>query len=94
MPFAFDNQPASAGQDITVTCSVFEGDMPLNITWFLNDSPVETYSNINSAKFGKRNLVLSIESVSAEHTGNYSCQASNRAGTVKYTTDLQVYGTS
>lgn len=93
MPFAFEKGPAKTGQDITITCTVSEGDLPLGIRWLLNGNPVESYRSINSAKFGKRNMVLSIESVTAEHTGNYTCEASNKAGTVSYATDLQVYGT-
>lgn len=93
MPFAFDKGPAKSGQDITITCTVSDGDLPLDIKWLLNDRPVESYPSINSAKFGKRNMVLSIESVTAEHTGNYTCEASNKAGIVSYSTDLQVYGT-
>lgn len=93
MPFAFDKGPARSGQDMTLTCTVSDGDLPLDIKWLLNDRPVDSYSNINSAKFGKRNMVLSIESVSAEHSGNYTCEASNIAGTVSYSTNLKVYGT-
>lgn len=78
---------------MTLTCTVSDGDLPLDIKWLLNDRPVDSYSNINSAKFGKRNMVLSIESVSAEHSGNYTCEASNIAGTVSYSTNLKVYGT-
>lgn len=93
VPFAFDKGPAKSGQDITITCTVSDGDLPLDIKWLLNDKPVDSYPSINSAKFGKRNMVLSIESVTADHTGNYTCQASNKAGSVSFSTDLQVYGT-
>lgn len=65
MPFAFEKGPAKTGQDITITCTVSEGDLPLGIRWLLNGNPVESYRSINSAKFGKRNMVLSIESVTA-----------------------------
>lgn len=92
MPFSFEDGPASSGQDITVTCTVPEGDLPLELTWYLNNKNIEEYSGITSAKFGKRNLVLNIESVRAEHSGNYTCLANNKAGTVSYTTELKVYG--
>lgn len=94
VPFAFDKGPARSGQDISITCTVSDGDLPLDIEWVLNDKPVSTYASINSAKFGKRNMVLSIESVSAEHSGNYTCEASNKAGRASFSTDLKVYGTS
>lgn len=62
------------------------------MTWYLNNKSIVEYSGISSAKFGKRNLVLNIESVKAEHSGNYTCLANNKAGTVSYTTELKVYG--
>lgn len=92
MPFAFEDGPASSGQDITITCTVPEGDLPLDISWYLNNKSIVEYAGITSAKFGKRNLVLNIESVTAAHSGNYTCQANNKAGTADYTTDLKVYG--
>lgn len=93
MPFAFDKGPAKSGQDITLTCTVSDGDLPLEIKWFLNEKPVDSFTTINSAKFGKRNMVLSIESVTAENSGNYTCKAKNLAGMASYSTELRVYGT-
>lgn len=74
-------------------CAVPDGDLPINITWYLNEKSIDQYSGISSTKFGKRNQVLSIESVDAQHSGNYSCSAKNKAGAVSYTTELKVYGT-
>jgi len=45
-------------------------------------------------KGGKRNSVLSIDSVQARHAGNYSCRAKNHAAAVNYTTVLIVNGTT
>lgn len=74
-------------------CSVPNGDLPMTITWFLNGKSAVEYSGMSSTKLGKRSLVLSIESVGAEHSGNYTCLAKNIAGTTEYTTELKVYGT-
>jgi len=43
-------------------------------------------------KGGKRNSVLSIDSVQARHAGKYSCRAKNHAAAVNYTTSLIVNG--
>lgn len=93
VPFTFEKGPASTGQDITVMCAVPDGDLPIDIAWYLNERSIVEYSGISSTKFGKRNQVLSIESVSAEHSGNYTCSAKNNAGSVSYMTELKVYGT-
>ena len=92
MPFSFEDGPASSGQDISVFCTVPEGDLPMNINWYLNNKSIAEYNGISSSRAGKRNLVLTIESVAAEHTGEYKCEASNRAGSISYTTELKVYG--
>lgn len=93
IPFSFEEGPASSGQDITSTCSVPEGDLPLDISWYLNNKSIIEYTGITSSKVGKRNLVLNIESVAAEHSGNFTCMAKNKAGSVSFTADLKVYGT-
>lgn len=67
--------------------------MPIEISWYLNRKRIVEYAGITTSKMGKRNLMLNIESVTAEHSGNFTCSASNKAGSVSYTTDLNVYGT-
>lgn len=94
MPFSFEDGPASSGQDVSVTCTVPEGDMPIDISWYLNEKSIVEYAGITTVKAGKRNQVLNIESVTEEHSGNFTCNAQNKAGSVSYTTDLQVYGTN
>lgn len=42
---------------------------------------------------GKRNSVLTIDSVTGRHAGNFTCQASNDALAINYTSELIVKGT-
>lgn len=37
--------------------------------------------------------MLTIDSVTDEHSGNYTCVAQNKAGTARYSADLNVNGT-
>lgn len=90
----FDDGPASSGQDISVQCMTPEGDLPMDINWYLNEKSVVEYAGITTVKAGKRNMVLNIESVTADHSGNFTCNAKNKAGSVSYTTDLKVFGTN
>ena len=90
--FTFGDEPMSNGEFINVQCIISGGDMPVNITWMLNDQPFEDYLEIYTTKRGKRILELTIESVAAKHAGNYSCVAENKAGRVNYTAELKVNG--
>lgn len=91
-PFTFGEVPVHSGQLIQVQCIVSEGDLPLTIEWFMNDQPVEEYMGISVTKIGKRSSILSIDSVTHEHVGNYTCKTRNAAGEVTFTSELHVNG--
>lgn len=78
----------------TTQCAVTKGDLPMNITWFLNNQPIDAVHGVTVAQMNKRISTLSIESVEAVHSGEYSCLARNAAGESVHTTKLFVNGTS
>lgn len=80
------------GQYAQITCSVSEGDLPLTISWTLNDQPIQQFAEIGVSSIGKRTSILVIESVTYTHAGNYTCKATNKAGESAYTAQLQVNG--
>lgn len=92
MPFDFGDVPLNAGEFLQVTCSVKGGDLPMKIVWFLNDRNVQEYPEMSISLIGKRGSALSIESVSHEHVGKYTCLAKNAAGEETYSTNLHVNG--
>lgn len=53
---------------------------------------VTSYHGINTVALGKKMSALSIESVNDDLAGNYTCEASNVAGTAKHQTELIVNG--
>lgn len=92
-PFSFGDEPSSFGDTVSVQCTIAGGDTPIKVIWRLNDETiVDTHNNILLDKRGERVHTLFIESVKASHIGNYTCLASNRAGTVKHTSQLLVNG--
>lgn len=91
-PFAFDDKPAQTGQYCTLTCTAQTGDLPLNLTWFLNGIELRNSFDITISTVGKRSSFLTIESVQAIHAGTYTCQAENLAGISQYSTELKVNG--
>lgn len=60
--------------------------------WVFNGSPINGGGGISTTKLGKRISALSIDNVSGEHAGNYTCVASNMAKSVNYTAELIVNG--
>lgn len=77
-------------------CSSSQGDQPFNITW-LKDGvfiPNEPSSSpiININEISPFSSILTIHNVSSVHNGNYTCQITNRAGTVDYMAPLSVSG--
>ena len=77
----------------TISCGATKGDLPMYITWLFNGK--EMHSNDNGiliTKNGQRISVLSIESVSYDHAGNYTCVARNKAGFVQHSSELKVIG--
>ncbi|XP_039227485.1 Down syndrome cell adhesion molecule-like protein Dscam2 isoform X19 [Drosophila yakuba] len=89
-PFDFGDAPTNVEDSVSVMCLISNGDLPIDMEWFFNDYGISSYSGINVVKGGKRNSVLSIDSVQARHAGKYSCRAKNHAAAVNYTTELIV----
>ncbi|XP_059477719.1 cell adhesion molecule Dscam2 isoform X23 [Neocloeon triangulifer] len=88
-PFEFDG-PASAGDTVQVSCNVPKGDKPLQIVWLLRGEVLNSKMGISSFPVGDRANFLSISYVTEKHVGNYTCRATNPAGTVEHSSELKV----
>lgn len=64
----------------------------MEVKWHFNGEEIPKYLEVSTSKMGKRMNVLLIESVKADHAGNYSCIAKNQAGTSEHTAPLIVIG--
>ncbi|XP_058174792.1 cell adhesion molecule Dscam2 [Anopheles ziemanni] len=88
-PFSFGEEPMNEGDSGSIQCNVPSGDLPIGIRWYFNDAliedPATTITNI-----GKRAKALTIDSVTARHAGNYTCEASNMADVVQFSAALLV----
>lgn len=92
-PFEFGESIINSGDMATITCAVFKGDFPINITWSLNGISVGRIDGITLIRTNKRISQLTIDDVNEIHAGTYVCNATNFAGTITYSTRLQVNGT-
>lgn len=91
-PFDFGEEPLNFGEPASVQCTILGGDVPMTITWLLNNQSIDELRDISISKIGKRIHVLSIESVAGHHAGSYSCRAKNTAGISEHSAVLSVIG--
>ena len=73
-------------------CYVAKGDLPLSIKWLFRGRDIYSRLGVVTSKMGDRSSFLSIPSVTAENSGNYTCVASNSAGSFNHTAVLNVFG--
>uniref|UniRef100_T1JC13 Down syndrome cell adhesion molecule-like protein Dscam2 n=1 Tax=Strigamia maritima TaxID=126957 RepID=T1JC13_STRMM len=88
VPFAFQEDHQIEGSLIRVSCVVSRGDLPLTIIWLKDDDKLP--ETIFVKKVDSYSIVLSIDPVIREHTGNYTCRAQNQAGSATYRAELIV----
>lgn len=93
VPFSFGEGSIDAGQSATLQCTLSEGDLPLTIMWLYNDIPIKSSEQVTVSKISKRVSVLTLEPVTHELVGNYTCLATNAAGKASFTAQLNVDGT-
>ncbi|EGI65012.1 Down syndrome cell adhesion molecule-like protein [Acromyrmex echinatior] len=92
-PFSFARD-LNVGDRTSVQCVVVTGDLPLTFTWLKDNVPIETVrtlpNGIQISDYPPFSSILTINSVSASHSGNYTCQISNVAGLAEHSTSLSV----
>ncbi|XP_043509539.1 Down syndrome cell adhesion molecule-like protein Dscam2 isoform X12 [Frieseomelitta varia] len=90
-PISFGEEPVNAGDLVSVQCVVTKGDSPLEITWTFDSQPIRSdRMDVIVSSSGKRVKQLTIESVAARHAGEYTCVASNAAGSTSHSAKLDV----
>lgn len=102
VPFSFaePGESINVHESVSTLCSINKGDLPLNIWWTLTSSDLLTDRNLTSSEIvtitrnSQKLSVLNIESVQAQHRGNYTCYAQNRAGIAQHSSFLLIKGES
>ncbi|XP_044595954.1 Down syndrome cell adhesion molecule-like protein Dscam2 isoform X29 [Cotesia glomerata] len=91
LPLSFGDEPVNAGDLASIQCAVSKGDFPLEITWIFKGYPIGSdRSDIIVSDSGKRVKQLTIDAVAARHAGEYTCIASNAAGSSSHSAVLDV----
>ncbi|XP_067138856.1 cell adhesion molecule Dscam1-like [Centruroides vittatus] len=88
--FSFPNVLAE-GMRVIATCNVLTGDPPITIRWLKDEFPLNRESlNVEESSLRDFGSSLVFNSVGRSHNGNYTCVASNEAGTTNYTAAMVV----
>ncbi|KAK9499682.1 hypothetical protein O3M35_002689 [Rhynocoris fuscipes] len=90
--FSFPTGGLPQGTRTRVVCGVSSGDPPLSIGWLKDGAPIPGHLPVNITALDSYSSLLSISSVDSEHTGEYTCVASNPAAVARYSSKLQVKG--
>lgn len=92
-PFSFNPNGMSGGASVRMLCSVIAGDLPVNITWFKDDVVILTGGDHRTQRLDETTVILSLSRLSLSDSGNYTCQAVNKAGRAHNSSLLLVKGT-
>lgn len=90
-PFSFD-ESVNSGDYVTITCAATKGDIPINITWTLNTLRITMFEGVTVTSMNQRSNQLTIESVQAHLSGEYTCSAKNLVGEAKHSSYLNING--
>ena len=90
--FSFGEEPLNAGDTASVQCVITKGDLPLEITFMFQATAIVPSQDIVISETGKRAKQLTIDYVGARHAGEYTCVASNIAGSTSRSAILEVNG--
>lgn len=91
VPFSVDEKVRS-GDSIQLNCHVSKGDKPLELNWLFNNDELSSELSVTTTKLGSSSSVLTFGTISAAHTGKYTCIATNQIGSNNYSTYINVDG--
>ncbi|XP_014244460.1 Down syndrome cell adhesion molecule-like protein Dscam2 isoform X34 [Cimex lectularius] len=89
MPFSFEDMNF-AGESVQLNCFITKGDLPIKIRWSFHGEELSSHMGMSTSRIGEKTSLLTIDSLMAAHSGNYTCSAENGAGVSTYTATLFV----
>lgn len=89
MPFSFTGNEQE-GMRASVTCTVTTGDTPIDIKWLKDNQPLRPSADIQVEKVDEFISTLIFKHLKPDHSGYYSCIASNEAASENHTVSLSV----
>ncbi|GAB6032243.1 Down syndrome cell adhesion molecule-like protein 1 [Chamberlinius hualienensis] len=92
VPFAFQGDHVFEGALARLTCVVYQGDLPLNITWRKDhqSTPIQSSLGVEIRSVDTYTSILTIDRVEPKHQGDYTCIAYNSAASASHTASLVI----
>ncbi|EEC17786.1 titin, putative [Ixodes scapularis] len=91
MPFSFSANSA-LDQKSTVSCVVTFGQGPFDFLWTQDGKIIEDSPRKHTKTLAENVAVMTIEKVTAEDLGNYTCTVANAAGSSSHSATLAIEG--
>lgn len=91
--FNFNPMGMNGGASVRMLCTIIAGDVPVELTWLKDDQLIVTGGDHRTQQLDDTTVILSLSRLSLSDSGNYTCQAVNKAGRARYTSLLLVKGT-
>ncbi|XP_046991954.1 Down syndrome cell adhesion molecule-like protein Dscam2 [Schistocerca americana] len=88
-PFIFPTD-LQEGARAQVSCAVSSGDLPIRFSWLKDNAPIPKSLQVIEKEGGDFFSLLVFNKVTSQHSGVYTCLASNTAATVNQSAHLQV----
>ncbi|XP_071041968.1 cell adhesion molecule Dscam1 isoform X3 [Parasteatoda tepidariorum] len=87
------NLPSSVqmGQRLSISCTVIKGDPPITLKWLRDEDILEKDGDIRIHNLADYSSTLLFESIKPEHRGNYTCVASNEAGSERHSAAMVIH---
>lgn len=92
-PFSFNPVGMNGGASVRMLCTIIAGDIPVQLTWLKDDQLIVTGGDHRTQQLDDTTVILSLSRLSLSDSGNYTCQAVNKAGRAQHTSLLLVKGT-
>ena len=91
VPFGAPVLNIEQNESFLMTCNIAKGTKPIHFEWFRNGVKLVPEHGL-SLDYKSSSSSLTIDDTRIEHSGNYSCRASNSDGFDQSSTFLQVKG--
>lgn len=91
IPFTYEDV-VNVGDSLDLFCQISKGDKPISIKWSFEGFHDNRGVQIKTKRISDKTSLLTISVASADHSGRYTCTASNMAATVSFSTNITVNG--